>query len=209
MWSMRFGGKYWNDSRTRRRRIVQNRRVMTCPRGQQVGSDSTRLITLRGSSGSGKSTVAAAIRAARPAGSVAIIGQDVIRRQILGAGEDRGGHPIALIEMIARQLLDRGLDVIIEGILNAAWYTETLAQLVADHRGVSRCYIWDLPFEETVRRHATKPVANEFGAAEMRTWWRGLQPIPALNETIIGPAESFNASVARVVSDCWQPAAES
>jgi hypothetical protein len=139
---------------------------------------------------------------------VAIIGQDVIRRQILGTGEDRGRHPIALIELLARLLLDRGIDVIIEGILNAAWYTGMLVELVADHRGVSRSYIWDLPFEETVRRHATKAVANEFGEAEMRSWWRGFQPIPALNEAIIRPTESLNASVARVLAHCWRAATE-
>lgn len=137
---------------------------------------------------------------------MAIIGQDVIRREILGTGEDQGGHPIALIDLVARSLLDRGIDVIIEGILNAAWYTDTLVQLVADHRGVSRSYIWNLPFDETVRRHATKPVAAEFGEAEMRQWWRGFQPITGLDEGIIGPAESFDESVVRVLADCW-PAA--
>lgn len=70
--------------------------------------------------------MAAAVRAARPVGSVAIIGQDVIRRSILGTGEDQGGHPIRLTDLIARDLLDHGVDVVIEGILNAAWYTDML-----------------------------------------------------------------------------------
>jgi predicted kinase len=140
-----------------------------------VGAAATRLITLRGSSGSGKSTVAAAVRAARPTGTVAIIGQDVIRRQIVGTGGDQGDHPIALIDLIARELLDRGMDVIIEGIMNASRYANSLMKLVQDHRGVSRSYIWNLSFEETLRRHATKPVAHEFGEAEMRLWWRGFQ----------------------------------
>lgn len=174
---------------------------------RDVGLNSTRLITFRGSSGSGKSTVAMAVREARPAGSVAIIGQDVVRRQILGTGEDNGGHPIGLIELMARHLLDRGVDVIIEGILNADWYTDVLVQLAKVHRGVSHSYIWNLPFEETVRRHATKPVATEFGEVEMRTWWRGFQPIPGLNEQIIGPTQSFDATVARVLADCWGPGA--
>jgi Zeta toxin len=169
-----------------------------------VGLSSTRLITLRGSSGAGKSTVAAAVRAARPAGSVAIIGQDVIRRQILGTGEDGAGHPIALTELITRHLLDGGIDVIIEGILNADRYGHMLTRLMADHRGVSRSYIWDLPFDETVRRHATKPVATEFGEHEMRQWWRGFQPIPALNEVVIGPDQCFDETVARVLAGCWR-----
>lgn len=169
-----------------------------------MGSGSTRLVTLRGSSGSGKSTVAAAIRASRPAGSVAIIGQDVVRREILGVGEDQGGHPISLTDLMARHLLDRGVNVVIEGILNAAWYTELLLQLVSDHRGVSRSYVWDLTFEETVRRHATKPVATQFGEAEMRAWWRGFQPVIGLDEVVIGSADSFDVTVARILNDCWE-----
>ncbi|MFC7621464.1 AAA family ATPase [Microlunatus sp. GCM10028923] len=170
-----------------------------------LGTESTRLITLRGNSGSGKSTVAAAIRAARPAGTVAIIGQDVIRREIMGAGEDQGGHPISLTEMITRHLLDRGVDVIIEGILNAAWYTDPLTRLAADHRGVSRSYLWKLPFEETVRRTATKPGTQprESWEANLRRWWRGFQPVPGLSEEFIGPAEGFDETVARVLADCW------
>jgi ABC-type dipeptide/oligopeptide/nickel transport system ATPase component len=181
----------------------ENQRVTGDPVEREVGLSSTRLITFRGSSGSGKSTVAAAVRAARPAGSVAIVGQDVIRRQILGAGEDQGGHPIGLTELIARHLLDRGVDVIIEGILNADWYTDVLVRLTKDHRGVSHSYIWNLPFEETVHRHATKAVATEFGEVEMRKWWRGFQPIPGLHEQVIGPTQSFDATVAQVLADCW------
>lgn len=168
-----------------------------------VGSSSTRLITLRGNSGSGKSAVAAAVRAARPVGTVAILGQDVIRRDILGTGEDAGGHPIGLIDLAARYLLERGFDVIIEGILNAKWYSQALPRLVADHRGVSRSYIYDLSFEETLRRHSTKPVATAFGEAEMRQWYRGLQPIADLDESVITADDSLDATVARILKDCW------
>lgn len=171
---------------------------------RSVGSTSTRLITMRGSSGSGKSTLAAEVRAARPVGSVAVIGQDVIRRSILGTGEDPAGHPVRLTDLIARDLLDHGFDVVIEGILNAAWYTNMLLRLVADHRGVSKSYIWDLPFDETVRRHQTKPIATEFGEAEMRAWWRGLQPAPGLAEAVITSWESIEEVRGRILGDCWE-----
>jgi len=183
--------------------VGQNAPVTDTEVRRSVGSASTHLITLRGSSGSGKSTVAAAVRAARPVGSVAIIGQDVIRRSILGTGEDQGGHPIRLTDLIARDLLDHGVDVVIEGILNAAWYTDMLLELVADHRGVSRSYIWDLSFDETVRRHETKPIATEFGEAELRAWWRGLQPVPGLAEVVITSPESVDAVRGRILGDCW------
>ncbi|MFD3404862.1 kinase [Kribbella sp. NPDC058693] len=147
--------------------------------------------------------MAAAIRAARPAGTVAVLGQDVIRRDILGTGDDAGGHPIGLIDLAGRYLLERGFDVIIEGILNAKWYSQILPSLVADHRGVSRSYIYDLPFEETIRRHSTKPVATAFGEAEMRQWYRGLQPIPDLAESVITADDTLDATVTRILQDCW------
>jgi hypothetical protein len=169
-----------------------------------VGSSSTRLITLRGNSGSGKSAVAVAVRAVRPPGTVAILGQDVIRREILGVPGDAGGHPIGLIDLAARYLLGRGFDVIIEGVLQPDWYTESLLRLVADHRGVSRCYLYDLPFEETVRRHATRPLADAFGEEAMRQWWRGFNPIADLDEIVITACDSLDATVARVLEDCWR-----
>ena len=48
-----------------------------------VGSESTRLIVLRGNSGSGKSTVAKALLDAYGGRSVAWVAQDLIRRTIL------------------------------------------------------------------------------------------------------------------------------
>lgn len=47
-----------------------------------VGSAGSRLIIICGNSGSGKSSLAKAIRTARPRG-IAIVGHDVLRREIL------------------------------------------------------------------------------------------------------------------------------
>lgn len=121
----------------------------------------------------------------------------------MGVWGDEGGHPVEFIDLAARFLLGRGFDVIIEGGLRSSWYSETLLRLVADHRGVSRCYVYDLPFEETVRRHATKPVANAFGEDEMRQWWRGLDPVVGLNEAVVTADDSLDATAARILDDCW------
>jgi len=47
-----------------------------------VGSADTRLVILRGNSGSGKTTLARRLRAGIP--DLAIVSQDVVRREILG-----------------------------------------------------------------------------------------------------------------------------
>jgi hypothetical protein len=101
-----------------------------------------------------------------------------MQRQILGAGDEVGGHATALIDLTARFALDRGFNVVLEGILNADWYTEVLLRLIENHRGISRCYLYDLSFDETVRRHGTKPVASAFGVSALKKWWRGLPAGP-------------------------------
>ena len=169
----------------------------------QIGLPSSRLIVIRGSSGSGKSSVAAAIRASRPDRTVAVVGQDMMRREVLGTGDDLAGHATGLIDLTTSYALSRDFDVIVEGILNADWYSETLLRLVEDHRGTSRCYLYDVSFEETVRRHAGKSVADSFGQAEMRKWWRGCQPVEGLDEAVVTETETLDSTVTRIVRDCW------
>ena len=77
------------------------------------------------------------------------------RRNVLGIGDDTGGHATGLVELTTRYLLGRGFDVVLEGILNAEWYGDVLRRLVVDHRGTTCCYLYDVSFDETVRRHAT------------------------------------------------------
>lgn len=165
-----------------------------------VGSTDTRLVILRGNSGSGKTTIAHRLRAQVP--DLAIVSQDVIRREILRAPDVAGNPSIGLIDLVARYALDQGQHVVVEGILNAPRYGAMLRSLVADHRGVSRAYVMDVPFEETVRRHATKAKANEFGEAEMRAWWHGLQLVDGLEESVIDAATSADAAAARLLSEC-------
>ena len=49
---------------------------------------------------------------------------------------------------------------------------------------LARCY-FDLPFEETLKRHQTKPNSNDFGEEEMRRWWREKDYSALLNEISI------------------------
>lgn len=67
--------------------------------------------------------------------------------------------------------MDAGFTTVLEGILPVAHYGEMLARLRADHSGQTLAYYMDIPWEQTLARHATKPQATEYGAAEMRSWW--------------------------------------
>lgn len=175
----------------------------TMPARGPVGGASSRLVILRGNSGSGKSAVAAALRAARPRGSLAVVGQDLVRRTILGTGDDPGTKAVGLVDLTARYALRNGFDVVVEGILHADRYGDMLAALREDHAGPTRAYVYDLPFEETVRRHATKGAGLGFGEAEMRSWWHGFQPVEGLDEVVLGADEALADTVARILADCW------
>ena len=81
-----------------------------------TGNAQTILIVLRGNSASGKSTVARLVREQYGRG-VAIIGQDVVRREILWEKDEPSSVNIGMIGLMARHALDSGMHVIVEGIL--------------------------------------------------------------------------------------------
>jgi predicted kinase len=158
------------------------------------------LIVLRGNSGSGKSTVASEIRA-RYGRGLALVGQDNLRRVVLREREVAGGANIGLIDLVARYAAGSGYHVVVDGILRAEIYAEMLAGLRRDHRGRTYFYYLHVPFEETMRRHATRPQAAEFGPVEMSTWYRELDLLPGGIEQIIPASSPLEATVTRIMSD--------
>jgi predicted kinase len=166
----------------------------------KVGRKSTRLIVLRGNSGSGKSSVAAEIRARHGRG-IALVGQDNLRRVVLREGDVPGAANIGLIDTVARYALGHGFHVIIDGIIRATTYGAMLGALHHDHQGTSRFYYFDVPFDETMRRHAARPQATEFGREEMSGWYRELDLLPGGIEQVIPAASSLDATVFRIIRD--------
>jgi len=131
-----------------------------------------RLVVVRGNSGSGKTTVAKAIRDKYGRG-VALIHQDVFRREVLREHDYPGAANIGLIDTAVRYALDHGFHTVLEGILRVDHYGEMLNGLHRDYANRSHFFYIDVSFDETLRRHQSKEgKANEFGAAEMRSWYR-------------------------------------
>ncbi|WP_405498347.1 kinase [Streptomyces sp. NBC_00096] len=165
-----------------------------------TGTPDSRLIVLRGNSASGKSSVAQGIRDRHGRG-VALVGQDNLRRVVLRERDVPGAANIGLIGSVARYALDHGFHVIVEGILYADRYGPMLDALRRAHRGRTHFYYFDVPFEETLRRHAGKPYAAEYGEAELREWFRPLDLLPGDWETVVGAEDSLEDTVARVMAE--------
>ncbi|WP_329543092.1 AAA family ATPase [Streptomyces sp. NBC_01358] len=165
-----------------------------------VGTTETRLVVLRGNSASGKSSVAAGIRE-RFGRGLALVGQDNLRRVVLREHDRPGGANIGLIDTVARYSLDAGYHVVLEGILYADRYGQMLQQLRVDHRGHTHCYYLEVPFAETLARHATKPIAEEVVERQLREWYRPLDLLPDGIETVIDADSSLADTVDRIMYD--------
>ncbi|MCF6475651.1 kinase [Nonomuraea sp. MG754425] len=167
----------------------------------RTGSSDTVLIVIRGNSGSGKSSVARSIRTAYGRRGLAVIGQDVVRRDILRELDKPEGLNISLIDLMCRHVLDAGHHVVLEGILIRSRYGRMLRRLVADHAGVTCCFYLDVSFDETVRRHATRPQSADFTPDLMREWYVPRDLLPDGRETVIGEDSSLERTVERILAD--------
>jgi hypothetical protein len=128
-----------------------------------VGTEESRLVVVRGNSASRKSSVAAGLRE-RFGRGLALVCQDNLHRIVLRECDRPGA---ANIDLTARYALDTGFHVVVEGIPY-----DMLAQLRADHRGPTHGYYLDVPFGETLARHATKPIADDVNETQLRDWYR-------------------------------------
>ena len=158
------------------------------------------LIVLRGNSGSGKTTVARALQREFGRGTL-LISQDAVRRDMLWSKDGPDNPALPLMRELLRYGSRHSDMVILEGILRADWYAPLFLAARADFGANIFAYYWDIPFEETLRRHATKPNRNEFGEAELRDWWLEGDRTPLLQERTIAADESLEATVARIVRD--------
>lgn len=165
-----------------------------------TGSPGTRLVVLRGNSGSGKSTTARTLRERLGRGT-AWVEQDHLRRILLRERDVPGGVNIGLIDMNVRYALDHGYDVLLEGIMDAGRYGDMLRQLTIDHRGTTLHYYFDIPYSETVVRHWTRPNCDEFGPDVMQDWYRDHDVLDGIQQTVIGPDSALDETVAKILTD--------
>jgi len=158
-----------------------------------------KLVVLRGNSGSGKSTVAKALRE-KSKSKVAIVEQDYLRRFILKEKENEGTDNIALIQQTVEFALDRGYNVILEGILYFPRYGEMLKKLVEQCPN-NYFYYFDVSFEETLKRHATKANSHDFGEIEMRDWYKTNELTRFSSEQTIPETFSLEDAVEKIITE--------
>ena len=153
----------------------------------------SRLIIIRGNSGSGKSTVARLVRDKLGVDTM-LIPQDVVRRDMLFVKDRLGNPAIELIPKIALYGKENGYDVVLEGILSKKLYGVELRKLITDFEDNAYVFYMDVSFEETLKRHDTKPKRLEYGREKMQEWWPDNDILGTPLEYII--PESYSADQA-------------
>lgn len=154
----------------------------------------SKLIILRGNSGSGKTTVAKELQN-RFGNNTMCISQDVIRRDILKVKDGENTQALPLMKELLIYGNSHSNVVILEGIMYADWY-KSLFELAVQLFGTEiYAYYFDIPFEETLKRHQTKPNCHDFGEEAMRRWWREKDFSDVLNEICITAEKDMESIV--------------
>lgn len=144
-----------------------------------------KLIILRGNSGSGKTTAAKLLQE-RLGPNTMRISHDMVRMEILHTW---GREGVERSEPLMIHLLKYGKlhseVTILEGILPSKEYHRLFEAAVEEYGQAIFAYYYDIPFEETLRRHRTKPNRNDFGEADMRRWWIEKDFLSCISETVL------------------------
>lgn len=160
-----------------------------------------KLIILRGNSGSGKTTLAKRLQEKLGPNTMRI-SHDMIRMEILHTWGKEG---VEKSEPLMIELLKYGRRhsevTILEGILPSEAYGRLFEAAIEQFGKNIFAYYYDLPFEETLRRHATKSNRDEFGEADMRRWWVEKDYLHNIQETVFGQKLSQDDALTRVCRD--------
>jgi adenylate kinase family enzyme len=159
-----------------------------------------QLILLRGNSGSGKTTAGKALQRKFGHGTM-LISQDVVRREILFVKDGPDTYAIQLLIDLTSYGKKHCKIVILEGILNSKWYKKLFEKLLKEFGDQIFAYYFNIPFEETLKRHKHKPNAHEFGEKEMREWWNEKDLLEIIPEVCLNEELSLNEIVDMVYHD--------
>ena len=130
-----------------------------------------------------------------------LISQDVIRRDILRVHDGIDTKALPLIKELILYGKDNCDIVILEGILNSSWY-QTLFELAKfEFKDEIFSYYYNIPFEETIVRHQTKPNCNDFGKSDMKRWWNEKDFIEIIKEKILTKDLSVDEAVDIIIKD--------
>lgn len=145
----------------------------------------SKLIILRGNSGSGKTTVATQI-AKNTAHKTALVDADQYRVHMFFPWGECGHDFKALMSHNVQYCLEHGYDK------NKTYLDKFLTEL---HPTDNFIFNFDISFEETLRRHNFRHKKNDFGPDQMKEWYKPVDDLGYNFEYRIPESNSLEQTV--------------
>lgn len=160
-----------------------------------------KLIILRGNSGSGKTTVARMLQKKFGPNTMRI-SHDMVRMEILHVWSAEGIRKSLPLMIELLRYGSRNSEVtIMEGVLPSEAYAPLFEAALEEYGENIFSYYYDLSFEETLRRHQTKPNRNDFGEDDMRRWWKEKDCLENIPQTVLKEDVSLEMAVELIYGD--------
>jgi adenylate kinase family enzyme len=164
----------------------------------QLALKMSKLVILRGNSGSGKSTIAKALfeQAKEP---TALIEQDHYRFTFKPAGGTLNSKTIhKMIKANVLIALSENYDVILEGIFNVKSWKVIFDEIFEIHPKNNFIFYFDISFEETIKRHRTKPNKDEWSEKDMKDWYNSKDFMNYDFEYVIEEKSTKNETIKKI-----------
>lgn len=166
----------------------------------------SKLIVIRGNSGSGKSTIAGQLHSMNE-DSILIEQDYYIKYSSKDAALDLQRKQ-RIFRDVRQALGSYGL-VILEGVFDSRRYWQYFDELVCDHPDDNYFAYLDVSFEETLRRHELRDKRHEFGRQEMLGWYALHDHLGYECETVIGEDKRIDESVDLIAEIAQLPSGSS
>lgn len=159
------------------------------------------IIIIRGNAASGKTSLAYALQEEMGKNTL-LLSQDLLRRTMLHAHDGFDTPTIPLLLNLLEYGYDNCQTVILEGILRSNWY-QPVWQKILELYNLEHiyAYYYDLPFDETIKRHSSREKAKEFGQDALKRWWIDKDYLTEIPETRLTKDLSLEDAKALILTD--------
>lgn len=159
------------------------------------------IIIIRGNAASGKTSLAYALQEEMGKNTL-LLSQDLLRRTMLHAHDGFDTPTIPLLLNLLEYGYDNCQTVILEGILRSNWY-QPVWQKILELYNLEHiyAYYYDLPFDETIKRHSSREKAKEFGQDSLKRWWIDKDYLTEIPETRLTKDLSLEDAKALILTD--------
>ncbi|MGX7775818.1 kinase [Streptococcus pluranimalium] len=159
------------------------------------------IIIIRGNAASGKTSLAYALQEELGENTL-LLSQDLLRRTMLHAHDGFETPTIPLLLNLLEYGYDNCHTVILEGILRSDWY-QPVWQKILELYSLEDiyAYYYDLPFDETIKRHSGREKAKEFGQDALKRWWVNKDYLTEIPETRLTKDLSLEDAKALILTD--------